>query len=87
MLWRLLQLELSEAAITNSTAVMLTSVAGDNYSIGFVSFGALNDSVKIDGADATVANAINGTCDIGIASRGLKKSEKSKGVQKRFWLW
>lgn len=53
-------------------------------------WGTLNDSVnavKIVGADATVADAINGTCDIGIASRGLKKSEKSKGVQERFWLW
>ena len=28
-----------EAAITNSTSVILTSVAGDNYSIGYVSLG------------------------------------------------
>ena len=35
-----------EAAITNSTAVMLTSVAGDNYAIGYVSLGSLNNSVK-----------------------------------------
>lgn len=34
------------AAITNSTAVMLTSVAGDTYAIGYVSLGSLNDSVK-----------------------------------------
>lgn len=51
-----------EAAITNSTAVMLTSVAGDRYAIGYVSLGSLNDSVKavkIDGVDATVANINN----------------------------
>ena len=56
-----------EAAITNSTAVMLTSVAGDNYAIGYVSLGSLNDSVKavkIDGAEATVANINNGTYKI-----------------------
>ena len=56
-----------EAAITNSTAVMLTSVAGDNYAIGYVSLGSLNDSVKavkIDGADATVANINNGSYKI-----------------------
>lgn len=56
-----------EAAITNSTAVMLTSVAGDTYAIGYVSLGSLNDSVKavkIDGADATVANINNGSYKI-----------------------
>ena len=56
-----------EAAITNSTAVMLASVAGDNYAIGYVSLGSLNDSVKavkIDGADATVSNINNGSYKI-----------------------
>ena len=41
-----------EATITNSTAVMLTSVASDKYAIGYVSLGSLNNSVKalkIDG--------------------------------------
>ena len=62
-----------EAAITNSTAVMLTSVAGDRYAIGYVSLGSLNDSVKavkIDGADATVANINNGSYKI---SRPFKR--------------
>ena len=56
-----------EAAITNSTAVMLTSVAGDNYAIGYVSLGSLNDSVKavkIDGAFPSVQNINNGTYKI-----------------------
>ena len=35
-----------EAIITNSTDVMLTSVAGDTYAIGYVSLGSLNDTVK-----------------------------------------
>ena len=56
-----------EAAITNSTAVMLTSVAGDRYAIGYVSLGSLNDSVKalkIGGVDATTSNINNGTYKI-----------------------
>ena len=46
---------------------MLASVAGDNYAIGYVSLGSLNDSVKavkIDGADATVSNINNGSYKI-----------------------
>lgn len=52
-----------EAVINNSTEVMLTSVAGDPYAIGYVSLGSLNDTVKavkIDGADATVENIKSG---------------------------
>lgn len=53
-----------EAQITNSTAVMLTTVAGDEYAIGYVSLGSLDDSVKalkIDGAEATAENVKNGS--------------------------
>lgn len=52
------------AAVTNSTSVMMTTVAGDLYSIGYISLGSMNDTVKaiqIDGADATVENIKNGT--------------------------
>ena len=48
-----------EAQITNSTSVMMTTVGGDDYSIGYVSLGSLDDSVKalkIDGAEATAEN-------------------------------
>ena len=34
------------AEITNSTAVMMTTVAGNDNAIGYVSLGSLNDSVK-----------------------------------------
>ena len=40
------------ASITNSTAVMMTTVAGDANAIGYISLGSLDDSVKavkIDG--------------------------------------
>lgn len=56
-----------EAAVTNSTAVMLTSVASDKYAIGYVSLGSLNKTVKavkIDCADATVENIKNGSYKI-----------------------
>lgn len=66
-----------EAIITNSTDVMLTTVAGDEYSIGYVSLGSLNDSVKavsIDGAEATVDNIKSGDYTIArpfnIATKG-----------------
>ena len=55
------------AEITNSTSVMMTSVAGDLNAIGYISLGSLNDTVKaakIDGADATVANIKNGSYGI-----------------------
>ena len=51
------------AAITNSTAVMVTTVAGDANAIGYISLGSLDDSVKavkIDGAEATVDNVKSG---------------------------
>jgi phosphate transport system substrate-binding protein len=52
-----------KAEITNSTAVMMTTIAGDKNSIGYISLGSLNDTVKalrIDGADATTANVAGG---------------------------
>ena len=49
---------------TNSTGVMLQSVAQNNAAIGYVSLGSINDTVKaleIDGAAATVENIKNGS--------------------------
>ena len=57
----------ANAEITNSTSVMMTSVAGDPNAIGYISLGSLNNTVKaarIDGADATVANIKNGSYGI-----------------------
>lgn len=53
-----------EAQITNSTSVMKTTVEGDEYAIGYISLGALDESVKavkIDGVDATAENIRNGS--------------------------
>lgn len=56
-----------EAIITNSTAVMMTSVSSDRYAIGYISLGSLNDTIQplsIDGVDPTVENVKNGTYKI-----------------------
>ncbi|MCD8316513.1 MAG: extracellular solute-binding protein [Eggerthellaceae bacterium] len=53
-----------DAAITNSTSVMMTSVAGDENAIGYISLGSLSDMVKalqIDGVDATADNVKSGS--------------------------
>lgn len=53
-----------DAQVTNNTSVMLTTVAGDEYAIGYVSLGSLDESVKalkIDGAEATEENVKDGS--------------------------
>lgn len=66
-----------EAAVAKATDVMLTSVAGDEYAIGYVSLGSMNDSVKaleIDGVQATAENVKSGTYQVArpfnIATKG-----------------
>ena len=46
----------TNAITCNSTEVVLTTVAGDDYAIGYISLGALNDTVKalkIGGVEAS----------------------------------
>ena len=53
-----------EANITNSTSVMMSTVAQDEYAIGYISLGSLDDSVKavkVDGSEATAENIKNGS--------------------------
>lgn len=52
-----------EAIVVSKTDVLMTSVSGDLHSIGYISLGSLNDSVKavkIEGVDATTNNIKNG---------------------------
>ena len=56
-----------EASVTNSTSVMMTTVAGDENAIGYISLGSLDDTVKavkIDGVEATAENVSNDTYKI-----------------------
>ena len=66
-----------EAIIANSTEIVMTTVAGDDYAIGYSSLGSLNDTVKavkIDGAEPTEDNINNGSYTISrpfnIATKG-----------------
>ena len=45
------------AEITNSTAVMMTTVAGNKSSIGYISLGSLDDSVKAVEVDGIAPSA------------------------------
>lgn len=74
------------AVIVSKTGVMLTTVAGNPYAIGYVSLGSLNDTVKalsIDGVAATAENVKNGTYKIArpfiIATKG-----EVEGLKKDF---
>lgn len=65
------------AEITNSTSVMMTTVAGNVNAIGYVSLGSLSTDVKallVDGAEATAANVKDGTYKVArpfnIATKG-----------------
>ena len=52
-----------DAQITNNTAAMLMTVAGDPQAIGYVSLGSLNDTVKavkVAGVEATAENVASG---------------------------
>ena len=73
-----------EADITNSTSVMMTSVAGNPYSIGYISLGSLNETVKavkIDGAEATVENVKSGAYGISRPFNIATKAEVSEVAQ------
>ena len=73
-----------EAVITNSTSVMMTTVSGDLYSIGYISLGSLNETVKaiqIDGVDATVENVENGTYKVSRPFNIATKANVSENAQ------
>ena len=55
------------AEISNSTSVVMITVAGNKSAIGYISLGSLNDTVKalnIDGAAASVENIKSGSYEI-----------------------
>jgi phosphate transport system substrate-binding protein len=53
-----------KAIVVNSTSTVMTTVAGNKNSIGYISLGSLNDTVKavkVDGVEPTVENIKNNT--------------------------
>lgn len=73
-----------EANITNSTSVMMSTVAQDEYAIGYISLGSLDDSVKavkIDGSEATAENIKNGSYKISRLFNIATKEDLSDAAQ------
>ena len=57
----------SEAIVQNGTNAVMTTVAGDEYSIGYISLGSLNDTVKavkVNGVEATAENILNNSYEV-----------------------
>lgn len=77
----------TDAQITNNTSVMLTTVADNEYAIGYVSLGSLNDSVKalkIDRAEATAENIENGSYKVSRPFNIAVKKDLNNKVAKDF---
>lgn len=77
----------TDAQITNNTSVMLTTVADNEYAIGYVSLGSLNDSVKalkIGGAEATAENIENGSYKVSRPFNIAVKKDLNNEVAKDF---
>ena len=73
-----------KAIVTNSTSVMLTTVAGDKSAIGYTSLGSLDDTVKvlkIDGTEASVANIKAGSYKISRPFNIVTKDKISEAAQ------
>lgn len=68
------------AEITNSTAVMLTTVSGNTNAIGYVSLGSLSSdvkAVKVDGVEPSVDDIKNGSYAVSRPFNIVTKSEVS----------
>ena len=75
-----------DAQTTNSTAVMMTTVAENEYAIGYISLGSLDESqvkaVKIDGAEATAENIENGSYKVSRPFNVAVKPDSDNAVAK-----
>ncbi|MFR0838404.1 MAG: substrate-binding domain-containing protein [Neglectibacter timonensis] len=76
-----------DAEISNSTEVMIQSVAGNTAAIGYISLGSLDETVKavkIDGAEATVDNIKSGTYKVSRPFNVAMKGDSANEVAKDF---
>lgn len=72
------------AETTNSTGVMMSTVAGNNLAIGYISLGSLDDtikSLKIDGVEPTVENVKNGSYKVSRPFNIVTKDGLSEAAQ------
>ena len=73
-----------EAIVYNGTNQVLTAVAGNEYAIGYISTGSLNNTVrplKIDGVEPTTENIKNGSYKIARPFNIATKSDVSEITQ------
>ncbi len=77
-----------DAQVTNNTSVMMTTVSENEYAIGYISLGSLDDSVvkalKIDGAEATAENIENGSYKVSRPFNVAVKKDLDNEVAKDF---
>ena len=77
-----------DAQVTNSTSVMMTTVSENEYAIGYISLGSLDESlvkaVKIDGAEATAENIENGSYKVSRPFNVAVKPDSDNAVAKDF---
>ncbi len=76
----------NNAILQPSNGAVRTTVAGDEYAIGFLSFGYIDSSVKplsIDGIEGTVENALNGTYPI-VRPLYFLTAQQPQGIVKQF---
>ena len=75
---------ISSAEETNSTAVMITSVEGNESAIGYISLGALKSNVKalkVDGVEATTDNVKSGSYKVARPFNVAVKSDASDAAK------
>ena len=80
-----------DAQVTNSTSVMMTTVSENEYAIGYISLGSLDESlvkaVKIDGAEATAENIENGSYKVSRPFNVAVKPDLTNEVAKDFMAY
>lgn len=73
-----------DAISVNSTAIAMTTVAGNDKAIGYISLGSLNDTVKavqIDGVEPTADNIKNGNYSLSRPFYVVTKGNLSEPAQ------
>ncbi|WP_035425199.1 substrate-binding domain-containing protein [Atopobium fossor] len=74
----------SSAVVSNSTATVMTTVAGDKAAIGYISLGSLDDSVKaiaVDGVEPTATSVKDGSYKIARPFNVVTGSELSDNAK------
>lgn len=77
----------TKAEVTNSTGVMITSIANSKSAIGYISLGSLNDTIKalkVDGVAPSVANINNKSYKISRPFNVVTKEGKDSALATDF---